>query len=98
MNLLNWDGVEPNQPRTLRDLVDNMRKVGGLVEMVSLVVEVSDNSMYDEATADELLCEAGSLVERLGARAIKLLDAQAPPAAPTPIRKPRARAAKRRAA
>jgi hypothetical protein len=41
---------------------------------------------------------AGALTQALGGHALKLLDAQAAPPAPTPIRKPRVRTAKRRAA
>jgi hypothetical protein len=95
MEILSCDFAEKGG--TPRDLIENMRKVGALVEILGLAMPLSTDQ-YDEQAAIELVHEAGGLVERLGVRALKLLDAQTAPPAPTPIRQPRVRSAKRRAA
>lgn len=94
MNLLNWDGMDG---KSLRDVVENTRKVGALIEVVNAAAEQPGDAL-DPDIATEMLTEAGHLVQCLGARAIELLDAQATPGAPTSIRPPRARIARRRAA
>jgi len=85
--LLNWDGADSGTAAdySLRDVIDNMRKLGALVEIAGTVVATADNARYDEATAEELMLEAGGLIERLGVRALELLDAEAAPEAPTPV-------------
>jgi hypothetical protein len=97
MNLLNWGYTENDPGLSLREVVDNIQKVSALVELVVGGMKQS-NSEYDEDSADTLLNEAAHLLPALTARALELLDAQAAPVAPTPIRAPRARTARRRAA
>ena len=97
MEILYWGGID-RDPAAPRDLVDQMRKVGALVEILGLALERPGDE-YDEDTAIELVREAGSLLERLGVRALELLEAQAAPTAPERALKPRERGApKRRAA
>jgi hypothetical protein len=83
---------------SLRDVVEHMRKLGALVEIVGHVIVEAPTERYDGTTAEELILEAGSLLERLGGRARELLAAQSAPMAPTPIRQPRERTARRRTA
>ncbi|MBI2526768.1 MAG: hypothetical protein HYY95_27585 [Candidatus Rokubacteria bacterium] len=97
MALLYWGGIDRNAAAP-RDLVENMRKVGALVEILGLALERPGDE-YDEDTAVELVREAGSLLERLGVRAMELLEAQGAPPAPARALKPRERRTpKRRAA
>jgi hypothetical protein len=105
LGVLDWDGVnEGPSGYTLREVVENMRKVGALVEIVGHVLVSAPADRYNGDVAQEFVVEAGSLLELLGARGLELLDAldvldeQAAPGDPAPVRQPRVRAAKRRAA
>jgi hypothetical protein len=99
MNLLNWDAVvEGDSIVSLREVIENMRQVGALAEFVGVALKRGDDADVDQDLAQELTWETGALVQCLGKRALELLDAQAAPPAPTPIRQPRKRTARRRAA
>ena len=96
MSLLYWGGID-RDPAAPRDLVDSMRKIGALVEILGIALERPGDE-YDEDTAIELVREAGSLLERLGVRALELLDAQGAPATTARALKPRGRGTPRRRA
>ena len=95
MNLLNWDGMDG---KSLRDVIENTRRLGALIEVVNAAEERGEHAEISPDDAAELRAEAGHLIQCLGVHALELLDAQATPAAPTPIRSPRVRSARRRAA
>jgi len=94
-NLLNWDGMDG---KSLRDVIENTRRLGALIEVVNAAEERGEHAEISPDDAAELRAEAGHLIQCLGVHALELLDAQATPAAPTPIRSPRVRSARRRAA
>lgn len=103
MDLLNWAGNDTGTTTeySLRQLVENMRKVGALVEIIGVAQKAQGDDTIGypsvESVAEELILEAGRLVECLGVRALELLDAEAAPDAPTPAEKPRPRTTKPRA-
>lgn len=98
MELLNWEGINTGPGSlSLREVVENMRKAGALLEILGVVQNGPDDE-YDNPLAEELVLEAGCLVDCLGMRALELLDAQAVPGVTTTARRPRRRTAKRGAA
>jgi hypothetical protein len=97
MPLLNWDGVDED---SLPDVIQNMRRVGALIEIVGMagMALVEFPHGYDKGTAEDLVHEGGRLVERLGARALQLLQAQRAGNVRVPALKPRQRTGRERAA
>jgi hypothetical protein len=98
--LLDWDGVnEGPSSAPLRRVVETLHEVNALVEMLGVLLTLEGHrDDYEVDFAEQLLAEAGHLGQALGQRALELLDAQAAPLAPTPLRTPRVRTARRRAA
>ena len=95
MSLLLWD----DDSSSLREGVEGMRQGGAIAEIVGVALTSEGrHDEFEEDIAHQLVLEAGGMVQALGRRALKLLDAQAAPGAPTPIRPPRVRTARRRAA
>jgi hypothetical protein len=95
MELLDWTRTEETD---LRKLVEHMRQVAALVEMIGLVLERSPDE-YNEETARGLLLDAGRLLEALGAQAQAIQTGQVTPGSPgRALKAPGRRAPKRRAA
>jgi len=77
MNLLNWNGTDE---KNLREVVENMRQVAALAEMLGALLRLKGHrDEYEEDIALEQVFYAGSLGQALGVRALELLDAEAKP-------------------